>query len=67
MAEQHAPKRMNTLSFKTTDDVLKALPGLAHLDDVSQSEYIHNAVKELVDRRKAEAILLNEALGIKIL
>jgi hypothetical protein len=56
---------METLSFKTTGKVKKALAGLSVLDDVSQSEFIHSILNDLVEKREAEARLLIDALGIK--
>jgi hypothetical protein len=65
MAE-HPEKRMETIAFKTTDKVKRALAGLCQLDDVSQSEYLHDLALLHVEKKESELILLCEALGKKI-
>ena len=60
----HPEKRMSTMSFKTTSDMVTALVGLSELEGLSPSEYIHNILKDTVDRRRTEVRLLSNALGI---
>ncbi len=60
----HPEKRMNTLSFKTTSDNVTALLGLAEVENISPSEYLHNLLNERVDSRRTEVRLLSNALGI---
>ena len=65
MAE-HPEKRMETIGFKTTDKVKRALAGLCQLDDVSQSEYLHDLLSSHADKKESELRILAEALGRKI-
>ena len=65
MAE-HPEKRMETIGFKTTDKVKRSLAGLCQLDDVSQSEYLHDLVLSHVEKKESELILLCAALGKQI-
>ena len=65
MAE-HPEKRMETIAFKTTDRVKRILAGLCLMDDVSQSEYLHDLVLSHVEKKESELILLSIALGKQI-
>ena len=65
MAE-HPEKRMETIAFKTTDRVKRILAGLCLMDDVSQSEYLHDLVLLHVEKKESELILLSIALGKQI-
>ena len=60
-------KRMNSVTFKTTPEIEKALMGLSQVDDVSLSEFVHIACFELVEKRKSQARILINALDIKLL
>ena len=65
MAEHHE-KRMETIAFKTTDRVKRILAGLCLMDDVSQSEYLHDLLSLHADKKESELRILAEALGRKI-
>ena len=60
-------KRMNSVTFKTTPEIEKALMGLSRVDDVSLSEFVHIACLDLVEKRKIEAMILIEALDLQLL
>lgn len=63
---EHPEKRMETIAFKTTDRVKKILAGLCVMNDVSQSEYIHELMNLHADEKESELRLLAEALGHKV-
>jgi len=59
-----AEKKIAQLACKTTEDVKKGLLGLAAMNELTLSEYQERIFIEHLERKRTEAILLNEALGI---
>ncbi len=62
----HHEKRLETIAFKTTNEVKKALAGLSMMSDISQSEYIHDLLELHTKNKGDELNLLAEALGRKV-
>lgn len=64
---EHPEKRMKPITFKTTESIERALIGLSQVDEMAVSEFVHIALVELVEKRRAEARILIDALNIKLL
>jgi len=60
-------KKTETVTFRTTPEIARALSGIASVDDQSRSDFIHQLASEIVLRKTAYARLLIDALGIKLL
>lgn len=58
-------KKIAQLACKTTEEVKKGLLGLAAMNEMSLSEYQEKIFIAHLEGKRTEAILLNEALGIK--
>ena len=63
MAE-HPEKRSQPITFKTTPELEKACIGLSLVDEVSLSEFVHLAILDLVEKRRAKARILVNALNL---
>lgn len=63
MAE-HPEKRSQPITFKTTPALEKAITGLSLVDEISMSEFVHLAILELVEKRRAKARILVNALDL---
>ena len=61
----HPEKKLVTVTFRTTQRVVDALPGLAELCDTSQSSLLHALVESYLDKKEREARVLINALKIK--
>ena len=59
-----AEKKIAQLACKTTEDIKKRLLGLAAMNELTLSEYQERIFIEHLEKKRTEAILLNEALGI---
>ena len=63
MAE-HPEKRSQAITFKTTPELEKACIGLSLVDEVSLSEFVHLAILDLVEKRRAKSRILVNALNL---
>jgi predicted transcriptional regulator len=57
-------KKSETVTFRTTTEIARALIGLASVADQTRSDYIHQLLADVVERKTADARLLIDALGI---